>query len=78
MADARCRRLRDIDAPQDKPGLLNTQTLSADLALVSLALVPLVVVAAFLGRWIASRIPQSVFERLVLGLAAVDGVNLLL
>ncbi|EXF24109.1 membrane protein [Nesterenkonia sp. AN1] len=54
-------------------GLLNTQILS-----VVLVLVPLVVVAAFLGRWIAGRISQTVFERLVLGLTAVGAVNLLL
>ncbi|GAA1101833.1 sulfite exporter TauE/SafE family protein [Nesterenkonia jeotgali] len=54
-------------------GLLNTQILS-----IVLVLVPLVVVAAFLGRWIAGRISQTVFERLVLGLTAVGAVNLLL
>lgn len=54
-------------------GLLNTQILS-----IVLVLVPLVVVAAFLGRWIAGRISQTVFERLVLGLTAIGAVNLLL
>lgn len=54
-------------------GLLNVQILS-----VVLVLVPLVVVAAFLGRWIAGRISQTVFERLVLGLTALGAVNLLL
>lgn len=54
-------------------GLLNTQILS-----IVLVLVPLVVVAAFLGRWIAGRISQTVFERLVLGLTVVGAVNLLL
>ncbi|MBO0594824.1 sulfite exporter TauE/SafE family protein [Nesterenkonia sp. E16_7] len=54
-------------------GLLNTEILG-----VVLVLVPLVVVAAFLGRWIAGRISQTVFERLVLGLTALGAVNLLL
>ncbi|GAA1166530.1 sulfite exporter TauE/SafE family protein [Nesterenkonia sandarakina] len=53
-------------------GLLNTQILS-----IVMLLVPLVVAAAFLGRWIAGRISQTVFERLVLGLTAVGAVNLL-
>lgn len=54
-------------------GLLTPQILS-----IVVVLVPLVVVAAFLGRWIAGRISQTVFERLVLGLTAVGAVNLLL
>lgn len=54
-------------------GLLNTEILS-----IVLVLVPLVVVAAFLGRWIAGRISQRVFERLVLGLTAIGALNLLI
>lgn len=54
-------------------GLLTPQILS-----IVGVLVPLVVVAAFLGRWIAGRISQTDFERLVLGLTAVGAVNLLL
>ena len=54
-------------------GLLDLHILS-----IVAVLVPLVVVAAFLGRWVAGRISQTVFERLVLVLTAVGAVNLLL
>ncbi|GAA1151466.1 sulfite exporter TauE/SafE family protein [Nesterenkonia lutea] len=54
-------------------GLLNLHTLS-----IVAVLVPLVVVAAFIGRWIAGGISQRLFERLVLGLTALGAVNLLL
>ncbi|MFD4958276.1 sulfite exporter TauE/SafE family protein [Microbacterium sp. NPDC058389] len=45
--------------------------------LIDLVLVPLVVVAAFLGRWLADRMPQSVFEKLVIGFTIVGAVYLL-
>jgi uncharacterized membrane protein YfcA len=45
--------------------------------LIDLVLVPFVVAAAFLGRWIAGRIPQSVFEKLVIGFTVVGAVYLL-
>lgn len=54
-------------------GLLNWEIL-----LISVTLISLVVVSAFLGRWIAQRISQSVFERIVLVLTAAGAVNLLL
>ncbi len=41
-------------------------------------LVPLVVLAAFIGRWVAERISQTLFERLVLVLTALGAVDLLL
>ncbi|WP_218221557.1 sulfite exporter TauE/SafE family protein [Nesterenkonia sp. Act20] len=51
-----------------------------DLATLSIVgvLVPVVVIAAFIGRWVADRISQTLFERLVLVLTGVGAVNLLL
>ncbi|WP_120002862.1 sulfite exporter TauE/SafE family protein [Nesterenkonia muleiensis] len=54
-------------------GLLNWEVF-----LISATLIPMVVVAAFIGRWFAGRISQKLFERLVLVLTAVGAVNLLL
>jgi len=45
--------------------------------LIDLVLVPLVVVAAFAGRWVADRMPQSVFEKLVIAFTVVGAVYLL-
>lgn len=52
--------------------------LTWEILLISVTLIPLVVVSAFLGRWVALRIPQTLFERVVLVLTAVGAVNLLL
>jgi uncharacterized membrane protein YfcA len=46
--------------------------------LIDLVLVPLVVVAAFAGRRLADRMPQHVFERLVIAFTIVGAVYLLL
>lgn len=54
-------------------GLLDLET----LGMVGV-LAPLVVIAAFIGRWVAGRISQTLFERLVLVLTAIGAVNLLL
>lgn len=54
-------------------GLLNWQVFS-----IAATLIPLVVVAAFIGRRFADRISQKLFERVVLILTAVGAVNLLL
>ncbi|MDX2376521.1 sulfite exporter TauE/SafE family protein [Microbacterium sp. LRZ72] len=54
-------------------GLLTPQTLLLDLTLV-----PAVLIGAFAGRAIASRIPQAVFERVVIVLTVVGAVYLLL
>jgi uncharacterized membrane protein YfcA len=45
--------------------------------LIDLVLVPLVVVSAFAGRWLADRMPQSVFEKLVIAFTIVGAVYLL-
>lgn len=52
--------------------------LDARVALIAAVLVPAVVVSAFAGRWLAVRISQRLFDRLVLVLTAVGAVNLLL
>jgi uncharacterized membrane protein YfcA len=46
--------------------------------LVDLVLVPLVVAAAFFGRWLAARLDQSLFETLVIAFTIVGAVYLLL
>jgi uncharacterized membrane protein YfcA len=45
--------------------------------LIDLVLVPVVVASAFLGRWLADRMPQSVFEKLVIIFTIVGAVYLL-
>ena len=45
--------------------------------LLDAVLVPVVVAGAFLGRWIAGRLPQRVFERLVIGFTILGAVYLL-
>jgi uncharacterized membrane protein YfcA len=46
--------------------------------LIDLVFVPLVVASAFLGRWLAGRMPQALFERLVIVFTVVGAVYLLL
>ncbi|MCW3493166.1 sulfite exporter TauE/SafE family protein [Microbacterium sp. SSM24] len=53
-------------------GIITPSSLVLDLVLV-----PAVVVGAICGRWIASRIDQSVFERLVIVFTIVGAVYLL-
>ena len=45
--------------------------------LIDLILAPVVIVAALLGRWIAGRISQQLFERIVIALTVVGAVYLL-
>lgn len=45
--------------------------------LIDLALVPFVVVAALVGRWLAERMPQALFEKLVIVLTIVGALYLL-
>jgi uncharacterized membrane protein YfcA len=53
-------------------GLIDVQTLLMDAAFV-----PLVVVGAFTGLWLARRIKQQVFDRIVIVLTLVGAVYLL-
>jgi uncharacterized protein len=54
-------------------GRINTETLWMDLCLA-----PAVIIGAFIGRWLFSRIPQAVFERIIIVLALVATVTLFL
>ena len=53
-------------------GLINSRTL-----LLNLVLVPVVIAGAVVGRWLAGRLDQKLFERLVIVLTVVGAVNLL-
>lgn len=50
---------------------------SVDSLLIDLWLIPAVLAGAVLGRFIAGRLPQVVFERLVIGLTIVGALYLL-
>lgn len=52
--------------------------ITGDGLLIALVLVPVVIAAAFGGRWIARRIDQRLFERLVIALTVAGSVYLLL
>lgn len=52
--------------------------LTREIFLLSASLVPLVLVAVLAGRWVAGRIPQTLFERAVLVLTAIGAVQLLM
>jgi uncharacterized membrane protein YfcA len=43
----------------------------------NLVLAPLVLIGAFAGRWLLTRINQRVFEELALGLSVIAGLLLL-
>ncbi|MEJ1923608.1 sulfite exporter TauE/SafE family protein [Microbacterium sp. KHB019] len=53
-------------------GLFDTQVLLTDAALV-----PLVILGAFVGLWLARRMKQQVFDRIVIGLTVIGAVYLL-
>ena len=54
-------------------GLIRTDTL-----LLNIVLVPAVVIGVFSGRWIVHRLPQRVFDLLLLAFAAVAALRLIL
>lgn len=54
-------------------GLFSAETLAMDVLLV-----PVVLLAAFAGAKVARRIPQSVFDKLVLGLTVLAAIGLLI
>jgi len=51
---------------------------SREILLLDLLLVPVVLLAAYLGTRVARRIPQSVFDKLVLGLTVLASIGLLI
>jgi uncharacterized membrane protein YfcA len=54
-------------------GLFTAETLAMDVLLV-----PVVLLAAFAGAKVARRIPQTVFDKLVLGLTVLAAIGLLI
>ena len=54
-------------------GRINAETLWIDLCLA-----PAVIIGALIGRWLFSRIPQALFERIIIVLALVATVTLFL
>jgi uncharacterized membrane protein YfcA len=53
-------------------GLIHQQTL-----LLNLTLAPVVVAGVFSGRWLTTRVPQKLFDALLLGFAAVAALRLI-
>ncbi|HEX7351329.1 sulfite exporter TauE/SafE family protein [Brachybacterium sp.] len=51
---------------------------SREILVLDLLLVPVVLIAAYLGARVARRIPQSVFDKLVLGLTVLASIGLLI
>jgi uncharacterized membrane protein YfcA len=54
-------------------GRINAETLWIDLCLA-----PAVIIGALIGRWLFTRIPQALFEKIIIGLALVATITLFL
>ena len=54
-------------------GLLNSEVMK-----LSAILLPIVLIAAFVGRWTAHRFNQELFNRLVIGLTVVSSLYLII
>jgi uncharacterized membrane protein YfcA len=52
--------------------------ITSDTLWVDLWLAPAVIAGALLGRWLFSRIPQALFEKIIIGLAVVATIALFL
>ena len=52
--------------------------ITGDTLWFDLCVAPAVIVGALTGRWLFARIPQALFERIILGLAVVASVTLFL
>jgi uncharacterized membrane protein YfcA len=52
--------------------------ITAETLLLDLWLAPAVIVGALIGRWLFTRIPQALFEKIIIGLALVATVALFL
>ena len=50
----------------------------ADSLALNLVLVPLIIVGLFLGRWLVAKVPQKLFDTLVLSFAALAALKLVL
>ena len=53
-------------------GLITPQTL-----LLNLVLAPIVVVGVFSGRWLITRLPQQLFDGMLLAFAAIAALRLI-
>jgi uncharacterized protein len=60
------------------PQFVMQERITAETLWLDLCLAPAVIAGAFLGRWLFSRIPQALFERIIIGLAFVATVTLFL
>lgn len=60
------------------PQFIYQERITAETLLLDLWLAPAVIAGALLGRWLFTRIPQVLFERIIIGLALVATVALFL
>jgi uncharacterized membrane protein YfcA len=60
------------------PFMMNLDLVTTASLAFNLLLAPLVLLGAFAGRWLLSKIDQRLFEELVLGLSAIAGLLLLI
>lgn len=59
------------------PIFVTQRMLTAEVARASLLLIPFVAAGAGAGRWVLRRLPEQVFQKIVLALSAVAGLRLL-
>ncbi|MBA3699830.1 MAG: sulfite exporter TauE/SafE family protein [Planctomycetes bacterium] len=60
------------------PQFIMQERITAETLVLDLWLAPAVIVGAFLGRWLFTRIPQALFEQIIIGLAFVATIALFL
>jgi uncharacterized protein len=60
------------------PQFVLQERITIETLWIDLCLVPAVIAGAFLGRWLFTRIPQAVFEKVIIGLAFVATIALFL
>lgn len=60
------------------PQFIYQERITAETLWLDLWLAPAVIVGALLGRWLFTRIPQALFEKIIIGLALVATVALFL
>ncbi len=58
------------------PQFVFQERITAETLWVDLWLAPAVIVGAFIGRWLFTRIPQALFERIIIVLALIATVTL--
>ncbi len=60
------------------PQFVAQERITAETLWLDLCLAPAVIVGAFIGRWLFTRIPQALFEKIIIGLAFVATIALFL